>query len=146
MHHSTVKLETMEGKSFSQSLVVIAIVAILQLISLSSAKYYLVQIGDEDPVRPDLKTTQTPTLSTDNLDKQSSGQHGVDYNRTNLGDCGEKCACVSDPDRKIANMDDNFSGSGSRSNGKSKYCYRAWVNGFYCCYWSEYWCEYWWGK
>ena len=130
----------MERKTFRQCSVVMAIVAILQLISFPTGKYYLIQIGDEDPVRPELKTTQTPKLPTDTQDNQNSDQHGVDHNRTNSGDCGEKCACVSDPDRKIQKMADSFSSSRGR---KSHCCYRWWANGFLCCSWSEFYCSFW---
>lgn len=120
-----------------------AIVAILQLISLSLGKYYLIQIDDEDPAKPELKITQTTTLPTDTLNYYNSGQHGVNYNRTDIAGCWGKCACVSDPDKRIPQMDDSII---SRSSGGWNCCYRTWVEGFYCCFWHEYWCHNWWLK
>ena len=137
----------MEGLTSDQRSLVLPIIGIILLISFSSEKFYLIQIGDEDPGRPELKTAQPPKLSTASEDNLHSNQHGVDYNSTKSpveeDNCTieNQCVCISDPDKKIAEME--F----SSWNRNSVYpcCYRYWWRGQYCCRWSKLYCG-WFGK
>ena len=137
----------MKGKSLQ---VVFAFVAFtsIQLISLSSGSYLLVQLDEE--AEPKLPEPPKPS-------EGYGHKHGVDYNPTHSSitqtarqatadSCTleNNCARVEDRSKGISRMDEGFNGRGSRYWPYSC-CYRYWYGGYYYCNWSGYWCNYWWG-
>ena len=135
-------------RRFHPLLLAMAIIATFQLTSFTRASYLLVKIDEEGSgVVPEL-TPPPPQVKP--------GMNGVDYAPTDesitnpqssrSGACTieNKCAKVYDPDRKIAKMDEGFSGRGS-IYWPYGCCYRYWWNGYYYCNWSYYWCNYFWG-
>ena len=147
----------MKDKNIYKLSSVLSIIGTFQLILLSSGKFYLIQIGDEDPRSLELKTEQPPKLSTPSQDNLNSSQHDVNHSSTKSPQQEDKykienqCACVSDPDRKISEHDGMMILKAKRL-GTLYYigvfgrdcCYRYWWKGQYCCTWSKYYCG-WWG-
>ena len=140
----------MERRTCHQCTLLMALVATLQLLTISSGEYLLVKIDGETIRDP------FPELPEGPEDKPKRGHtYGVDYNPTDTRITGStsrstcsvqnECASVSDPDRRIAAIDEGFTGRGSRY-WPYNCCYRYWWNYRYWCNWNGYWCNYFWGK
>merc|ERR1712136_621198 len=146
----------MERRTSHQWTLLMAVVAILQLLKISSGEYLLVKIDGETLPDPPVVDPEPPTLPRVPDDMPNAGRsYGVDYNPTDTRITGptsrstcsvqNKCASVADPDRSIAAIDDGFNGRGSRY-WPYNCCYRYWWNNRYWCNWNSYYCRWVWGK
>merc|ERR1719145_206933 len=146
----------MERRTCHQWTLLLAIVATLQLLAISSGEYLLVKIDGETIIDPPVVEPGPPTPPEGTEDTPKRGRtYGVDYNPTDPRITGStsrsscsvqnKCASVEAPDRSIAAIDEGFTGRGSRYWPYSC-CYRYWWNYRYWCNWNSYYCGWVWGK
>ena len=154
-HFAQAKSTRMDRRTCHQWTLLMAVVATIQLFTISSGEYLLVKIDGEDITDPD-PVVPTPEPGPKPEDKPRSGHtYGVDYNPTDPRITGStsrstcnvqnQCASVQDPERRIAAIDEGFTGRGSRY-WPYNCCYRYWWNYRYWCNWSGYYCNYFWGK
>ena len=140
----------MKDKTKHKWSMVLYILGTFQLILFSSGKFYLIQIGDEDQRRPELKTEQPPKPSTSSQDNLNSGQHDVNHNSTKSpqqeDNCKieNQCVCISDPDKRYPENDNSMNSirrDHFEYNVFGHYCcYKYWWKGQYCFTWSKYYC------